>query len=385
MGNDSVVFPSTNPNVDTINRNSNGTVTFKYNGIAATSALALSTTTPANSGTGNLQTNLRTIAALANVTVSGNVGGPFTVTYPAGVDPALLTVTNGTGNAAVTTVNCTFSYNGSQGPALGLSSPPTLSQFQSYLATVPGLSGSAISSVTGSGISGAPFLITFGNGIKGGSLLTSNNSTVAITGGSLASASFYVLYDPSVLSISETASSLGGDIKQSTLLNSSSGYNVQVATGFATGVAAIGLTHSGSTGFIPAGETGHLFEIDFHVLQTAPVGMSTLLDLQGSYVDAGNVVRSLTLADLSNHIYGLTTTPGQYGSLQNLAHLTHAGAWRLTIYAFGHGRDGCLHPNRRRHSQDSHRRCRQLQHAHQQRQFRNHDGRFRLGEWCPCQ
>ncbi len=323
MGNDSVVFPTTNPNVDTITRNTNGSVTFKYNNVAASGgAVPLSTSLLAST----VQANLHTISALANVTVAGNAGGPYTVTFPSGVSSTLLTVASGTGSATVTTVNCTFSYNGSQGPALGFPSTPTATQFQTYLQSVPGLSGSAISSVSGSGTSVSPFLITFGNGIKGGSLLTSNNSSVAITGGSLASASIYVLYDPSVLSINETASTLGSDIKASTLLNSSSGYTLQVASGFATGVAAIGLTHSSSSPFIPAGETGHLFEIDFHVLQTAPVAISTLLDLQGSYVDGGGTIRTLTVADFANDSYGLTTTPAQYSYLQNLPILTHAGA-----------------------------------------------------------
>ena len=122
--------------------------------------------------------------------------------------------------------------------------------------------------------------------------------------GGLAGGSFYVIYDPAVLSISETSASLGADITlpAGTLIPAAKSYQLQVASGFSTGVVAIGLTHSGSN-FTTGAQTGHLISLNFHVLQTAPIGSSTLLDLQGTYIDLSGNTHTTTIQDQKTTAY----------------------------------------------------------------------------------
>ena len=174
MGADSVVFPTAG--TDLVNSTARpGTVRFSYNGSQATNTINVSTATATA-----LLTNLKTISALSSLTssnVTGNTGGPFTVTFPSGVTGgSLLTVANGTGSSTVLSTY-TFSYNGSAGSAFSYTSSTTAAQFLSYLETVPGLTGSGnVTGVTGSGTSGSPFVANFGSGIKGGNILTCNNT-----------------------------------------------------------------------------------------------------------------------------------------------------------------------------------------------------------------
>ncbi len=183
----------------------------------------------------NLQT-IPSLTAAGNVTVAGNAGGPFTVifSFGAGVTGDKLTASNGTGVANINSTN--------------VSSATT---FATYLATVPGLSGAAIVGVSGNGSAATPFAINFGSGIQGGSLLTSPNAGITIVGGSLSSATFYILYDPAVLTINQTSASVGTDIKKSALItNSTLGYTVQNAAVVASGVIGIGITHAPTSPFL---------------------------------------------------------------------------------------------------------------------------------------
>ncbi len=177
--------------------------------------------------------------------------------------------------------------------------------------------GAGVTAVTAARSSVVKVFIDFDNHTAAGTSLGSN--------GGLAGGSFYVLYDPSVLSISETAGGVGSDIKLSTLLSgSSSFYNLTTASGFSTGVVAIGLNHSGST-FVNGGLTGHLLELDFHVVQTTSLGISSLLDLQTSFTDSTGSVRTTNIHDKGGLLYNLTPTPTQYAALGTTSTLTQTG------------------------------------------------------------
>ena len=139
-----------------------------------------------------------------------------------------------------------------------------------------------------------------------------------LTGGAggIQSGTFYVKYDPAVLTIDETT-----DIKLGSLLSGfpSGTYTVSSAAGFGSGTVGVGITHATST-FYTGTAGGHLVEIDFHVLQTIPVGQSTLLDLVPSIPGHQTV-----LADQSGAKYTLTPAPTTYaGSLTQTGALTPA-------------------------------------------------------------
>ncbi len=95
--------------------------------------------------------------------------------------------------------------------------------------------------------------------------------------------------------------------------------------GFSTGVVAIGLNHTGST-FVNGNATGHLLELDFHVVQTTSLGISSLVDLQASFTDATSGVRTTNIHDKGGLLYGLSPLPTQYASLSTAGTLTQAGA-----------------------------------------------------------
>ncbi len=125
--------------------------------------------------------------------------------------------------------------------------------------------------------------------------------------GGVSGGTFYIVYDPVVLSINETASALGSDIKLGSLLPAALNYSLAPAAGLAPGVVAIGLNHSGNS-FVNGSLTGHLIEIDFHVVSSTAVGMSTLLDFQGTYTDPGGNTHQTNIHDKANALY--TIAPG---------------------------------------------------------------------------
>src|SRR5205823_2645781 len=99
--------------------------------------------------------------------------------------------------------------------------------------------------------------------------------------GGIQSTTFFIKYDPAVLSINEgtvTPGTPGSDVKLGSLLSTfpAGTYSVGTAAGFGTGVVGVGVTHSTTT-FYTGTAGGHLVELDFHVLQTVPVGQTTLL------------------------------------------------------------------------------------------------------------
>ncbi len=189
--------------------------------------------------------------------------------------------------------------------------------------------GAGITSITASPTGTVSVFIDFDNHLATGTSTGSN--------GSVASGSFYVLYDPAVLSISETASSVGTDIKLGTLFTGSpaNAYTLAPAAGFSTGVVAINLNHNSSSPFLGVGLAGHLIEIDFHVLQMAALNNSTLLDLQSHFVDAGNNGHNTNILDKGNLSYALTPVPSQYAGLPSANTLTQAGALKPTQFTPG--------------------------------------------------
>ncbi len=88
-----------------------GNVKFAYNGTAAATNLAYN---PATTTAANVQTYLQTIPALTpagNVTVTGNTGGPFTVSFGASVDPTKLTVSTGSTLVSIAVVASPYNSN----------------------------------------------------------------------------------------------------------------------------------------------------------------------------------------------------------------------------------------------------------------------------------
>jgi hypothetical protein len=148
--------------------------------------------------------------------------------------------------------------------------------------------------------------------------------TGTLTGGAggIQSATFYVRYDPAVLSINEdtvTPGAQGSDIQLGSLLSSigSAGtYKVVTAAGFGPGVVGVGITNSGSA-FFTGTAGGHLVELDFHVQKSASAGQSTLLDLVPSV--PGHVT---ALADSAGTNYAISPILGSYAGTV----LTQAGA-----------------------------------------------------------
>src|SRR5207249_5211430 len=96
-------------------------------------------------------------------------------------------------------------------------------------------------------------------------------------------------------------------------------YTVGTAAGFGSGIVGVGLTHATST-FYTGTAGGHLVELDFHVLQTIPVGTTTVLDIVGS------VSGKLTaLQDQAGKKYVLTPALTTYaGNLTQTGALTPA-------------------------------------------------------------
>jgi large repetitive protein len=96
-----------------IARNADGNTIFSFNGVAAPTINLTASTTAAQ-----IQAALRSIPTLEGIVVSGNAGGPFTVTFSgqlAGTDVPLLTVNNG--NASVTALAAANDFVIQGGPA----------------------------------------------------------------------------------------------------------------------------------------------------------------------------------------------------------------------------------------------------------------------------
>ena len=104
----------------------------------------------------------------------------------------------------------------------------------------------------------------------------------------ISSAQFYVKYDPAMLSINELTfnngngvGTPGSDIQFGPLFTGSAGYSLGEAGGSAVGLVGVDIENTGGT-FYTGTLGGKLVELDFHVNQTATVGMSTLLDIRPS-------------------------------------------------------------------------------------------------------
>ncbi len=174
-----------------------GSVTLAYNGNKAPTAFAFN---PATTSAASFLAYLKTIpgltAAAAVQSVTGNVGGPYNVTFGAGISPIGLTIFAdlGTGcristarledsHVFTTSVasftgpgSVTLAYNGiSAATALAFNpATTTAAQFQTYLQTVPGLTGAgAVQSVTGN--TGGPFTIAFGSVVNPSRLTIAND------------------------------------------------------------------------------------------------------------------------------------------------------------------------------------------------------------------
>ncbi len=127
---------------------------------------------------------------------------------------------------------------------------------------------------------------------------------------------------------------MGADIKLGSLLSgNAANYNLTPAFGFGTGVVAIGLNHTGS-GYVSGPLTGHMIELDFHVVQTSAPGNTTLLDLQTIFVDANGNSHIMNIHDKNNTTYTLATVPNQYQDVSgNAFPLTQAGALQPSTFS----------------------------------------------------
>ena len=142
----------------TLGGTSGGTFTPSFGGVAATFPITFQSGN--NPQASFLQTQLETIPALTgNVSVSGNNGGPFTITFNnklTGQNVAqLANATNPTGGTTITYGTQT------NGNAL------TAAQVQTNLNTIPGINGNITVSLAAGTVNGGPYVITFQNGTTG--------------------------------------------------------------------------------------------------------------------------------------------------------------------------------------------------------------------------
>jgi hypothetical protein len=291
--------------------------------ISATS-LDLGTTTQGTAGAGK------------TFTVSGaNLTAPIAITAPAGVElssdngatyKTTVTLTPASGIVANTTVTARIASGASAGAVTGKvtnTSTGATEQDITLTGTVSPVGGGT------RGPTGTLFLEVGGDATKAS--VTGTRSSVVkvyIDAGSLSagangvqSGTFYVKYDPTVLAINESSvkpGSTGSDIKLGDLLTASvpaGTYDLITASGFASGIVGVGLTNNGQA-FYTGTAGGHLVELDFHVLQTIPVGSTTLVDLVDRIPGKQTV-----LADKSGQKYTLTPGPTSYSGT-----LTQSGA-----------------------------------------------------------
>jgi hypothetical protein len=266
-------------------------------------------------------------------TVSGsNLTGPITITAPSGFEISLaddpdasyhttvaLTPTSGT--VASTTINVRIASSAALGAISGKVTNASAGATQQDV-TVTG----TVNPAGGVRSSGTLFLEVGGNA-SNTSVAAAPSKTVKVfidagdllgLAGGIQSGTFYVKYDPTVLSISEdNPGAAGSDIQLGDLLTPfpAGTYSVGTAAGFGSGIVGVGLTHATHT-FYTGTAGGHLVELDFHVLQTIPVDVSTVLDMVGSV--AGKLT---VLADKAGSKYTLTPGPQTYAG-----NLTQTGA-----------------------------------------------------------
>ena len=266
----------------------------------------------APAGTANLFLNVGTVASPANtIAVVRGATVPVFIDFD-GIDtgPAVVSIK--------TTGSVTFSYNGTSGGPITLASGTggtTAASFQSYIQT----SFPDLSTATVTGNNGGPFTVNIPAGTFS-YLLTATNGTGNVTvstNNGIGAGFFYILYDPTVLSISETAESLGTDFKLGSLLSGfPANYSLFVTSGFAPGVAAFGVNHVGTT-FVTGLPFGHIAEVDFHVVSSTPLGRSTLLDFQGKYLDSNGFFHQPSFKDTGAVSYKLNPNPADYTDLSS--------------------------------------------------------------------
>ncbi len=276
-------------------------------------------------GTANVFLNVGTVASpLSTVTATRGSTVPVFIDFN----------TINTGPAVVTfsqTGSFTFSYSGTSGNAFAYTSGAsgsTAADFQTYIRAIT----ANLSTATVTGNTGGPFTVNFPSGSNSFNLTVANvaNKPTITTNSGLGAGTFYIMYDPTVLAItSVVGSNIGPDVKLGSLLNTGtlpSFYSVVPASGFATGVVAIGLNHTGTT-FLNGVQSGHLIELDFHVVSSAPsIGFSSLLDLQSTYTDAAGSLHAFNIKDTAAVSYNQNPSSATYAKLSNQSNLTQSGA-----------------------------------------------------------
>ena len=317
--------------------------------ISATT-LDLGTTTAGTAGTAK------------TYTVSGsNLTAPISITAPTGTElsadagatyKTTVTLTPTSGTVASTTITVRITSAAAQGAISGKVANTSTGATEQDV-TVTG----TVNTAGGARTPGTVFLEVGGNKSNTSTaaarskivkvFIDAGDLSAAANAGGVQSGTFYVKYDPTVLSINESSpGTAGSDIQLGDLLSSfpAGTYNVGTAAGFGPGIVGVGITHATTT-FYTGTAGGHLVELDFHVLQTIPVGNTTLLDLVNS------VSGKLTvLADTGGKKYALTPALTTYaGSLTQTGALTQVVGELRVIDKGLQGR-----PRRRRRSAARH-------------------------------
>jgi hypothetical protein len=167
------ITPTTDFQSLTIGGTDAGTITLSYNGVSGSAATKLTKTTGSSPTAQQVLDHLNSIPDLTgNVSVAGNVGGPFTITFdgPLAGSASLLTATLAGGATAA------------------INPLVTVANVQASLDSIPALHGN----VTVTGSVGGPFTLTFG-----GTLADANvNLLTAITTSGGATATIAAKLDP---------------------------------------------------------------------------------------------------------------------------------------------------------------------------------------------
>ncbi len=162
------ITPTNDFQLLTVGGTDGGTVTLSYSGVAGSAATKLTKTSGSSPTVQQVLDHLNSIPALnGNVSVTGNTGGPFTITF----DGSLA------GNASLLTATTAASATATINPLA------TVANVQASLDSIPTLTGNT--QVTGS--VGGPFAITFGGALADTdvsaitAITTSGGATAAIT------------------------------------------------------------------------------------------------------------------------------------------------------------------------------------------------------------
>jgi hypothetical protein len=279
------------------------------------------------------QTNPGTAGTAKTYTVSGsNLTAGIVITAPTGVEVSsdggtsyhsTVTLTPASGTVANTTINVRISATAVAGVISGKVTNTSTGATEEDV-SVSGTVGQVVARNPGT------LFLEVGGSANNTSVVAGRSQTVKvfIDAGDLStgahgvqSGTFYVKYDATVLSINESAPGTpGSDVQLGDLLTPfGSAYSVGTAAGFGSGLVGVGVTHATST-FYTGTAGGHLVELDFHVLQTIPVGESSLLDFVPS--TSGHLT---VLADVNGSKYALTPPLTTYaGSLTQSGALTPA-------------------------------------------------------------